>query len=70
MTAIREEPQATATRLPDKSYGRNGDSPGPRPQSLRRNLLWMMTGTMTFGICQWAQLLVIARLGTLKMLGE
>ena len=40
------------------------------PSSLRRNLLWTLTGDGTYAACQWAMLIVIAKLGTPVMVGQ
>ena len=36
---------------------------------LRSNLVWMIVGTVWSGACQWAQLIVLAKLGTVDMVG-
>ena len=38
--------------------------------SLQRNLLWTLTGDGTYAACQWAMLIVIAKLGTPVMVGQ
>src|SRR6185312_7757127 len=41
----------------------------PAPRSLRSNLAWMVAGTVWNGFCQWAMLIVLAKLGTIDMVG-
>src|SRR6185312_11224879 len=41
----------------------------PAPRSLRSNLAWMVAGTVWNGFCQWAMLIVLAKLGTIEMVG-
>ncbi|WP_243337382.1 lipopolysaccharide biosynthesis protein [Anaeromyxobacter soli] len=38
--------------------------------SLRRNVLWTLAGNGVYGGCQWAMLIVIAKLGTPEMVGQ
>jgi O-antigen/teichoic acid export membrane protein len=42
---------------------------GPAAQSLRTNLAWMVVGTVWYGFCQWALLIVLAKMGTVEMVG-
>jgi O-antigen/teichoic acid export membrane protein len=41
----------------------------PAPRSLGSNLVWMVAGTVWNGFCQWAMLIVLAKLGTIEMVG-
>ena len=36
---------------------------------IRSNLVWMIVGTVWSGACQWAQLVALAKLGTVDMVG-
>lgn len=38
--------------------------------SLRRNLQWVLAGNLVYAGCQWAMLVVLARLGTPEMVGD
>ena len=38
-------------------------------QGMRSNLAWMVTGTLWSGFCQWVLLVVLAKLGTVDMVG-
>lgn len=38
--------------------------------SLRSNFVWMLGGNIVFGLCQWAFLVVLAKLGTPEILGK
>lgn len=40
------------------------------PMSLRRNMAWTLAGNVTYAGCQWAQLMVLARLVTPDMVGH
>ncbi len=40
------------------------------PASLRRNFTWTFSGNALYGVCQWAVLSLIAKLGTNEMLGQ
>jgi O-antigen/teichoic acid export membrane protein len=40
------------------------------PLSLRKNFLWNFVGNAVAGACQWAMLMVIAKLGTPEMVGK
>lgn len=50
--------------LPGPAYGVL-----PRSQGLGSNLSWMVIGTFWYGFCQWALLIVLAKLGTVDMVG-
>jgi O-antigen/teichoic acid export membrane protein len=41
----------------------------PANRSLGSNLVWMVAGTVWNGFCQWAMLIVLAKLGTIEMVG-
>ena len=41
----------------------------PANRSLGVNLAWMVVGTVWNGFCQWAMLIVLAKLGTIEMVG-
>lgn len=43
--------------------------PRSSAQSLGANLVWMVTGTFWYGFCQWALLIVLAKMGTVEMVG-
>jgi O-antigen/teichoic acid export membrane protein len=38
-------------------------------QGIRSNLAWMVTGTLWAGFCQWTLLVVLAKVGTVNMVG-
>jgi O-antigen/teichoic acid export membrane protein len=38
-------------------------------QGIRSNLVWMITGTMWSGFCQWVLLVALAKVGTVDMVG-
>jgi O-antigen/teichoic acid export membrane protein len=38
-------------------------------QGIRSNLVWMITGTMWSGFCQWILLVALAKVGTVDMVG-
>jgi O-antigen/teichoic acid export membrane protein len=40
------------------------------PVSLKRNVLWTLAGNAAYGGCQWAMLIVIAKMGTPEMVGR
>ncbi len=43
----------------------------PRPRvSLRRNVLWTFAGNAVYGSCQWAMLVILAKLGTPEVVGQ
>lgn len=43
----------------------------PRPRiSLRRNVAWAFAGNAVYGGCQWAMLIVIAKIGTPELVGR
>jgi O-antigen/teichoic acid export membrane protein len=42
----------------------------PEPLSLRRNFSWTVLGEVTYAGCQWAMLVVLAKLGTPELLGR
>ncbi|HEU5022694.1 MAG TPA: hypothetical protein VFT60_12415, partial [Bryobacteraceae bacterium] len=44
-------------------------APEPAARSLGSNLAWMVVGTVWNGFCQWAMLIVLAKLGTIDMVG-
>ena len=64
-------------RIPDISQvepipqGRSGFERARRParRSLGVNLIWMVVGTVWYGFCQWAMLIVLAKLGTIELVG-
>lgn len=39
-------------------------------RSLRRNVVWTLTGDATYAACQWGILIVIAKLGNAEMVGR
>jgi O-antigen/teichoic acid export membrane protein len=41
-----------------------------RPASLRENTVWSLLGNLTYGLAQWATVSVIARLGSVEMVGQ
>ena len=41
-----------------------------RPLSLRANFLWTLAGNFAYGACQWAMVIVIAKLGTPEAVGR
>ena len=43
---------------------------GPRPLSLRRNFAWTFAGNFVYAACQWGVLMVLAKFGTPKMVGQ
>ena len=55
-----------------KPYGPKG-KPAVSPKSavspIRSNLTWMVAGTVWSGFCQWALLVVLAKFGTVDMVG-
>ena len=54
--------------------------PSPRPAvtavhnpnlfSLRRTFSWAVLGEVGYGACQWAMIVVLAKLGTVEMVGQ
>ena len=42
----------------------------PLVRSLRSNAQWMLLGNVTYGVCQWLMLIVIARVGLPEMVGQ
>jgi O-antigen/teichoic acid export membrane protein len=57
--------------IPAQPAGRSGFERAPEPanRSLGVNLAWMVAGTVWNGFCQWAMLIVLAKLGTIEMVG-
>jgi O-antigen/teichoic acid export membrane protein len=43
---------------------------GPHRLTLRMNFLWTLAGNVVYAACQWGILVVLAKLGTLQMVGE
>lgn len=41
-----------------------------RPLSLRRNFSWTLAGNLVYALCQWATIVVIARLGSPELVGR
>src|SRR5437016_3829268 len=57
----------------NETYSRTAVLPGLRPDemlSLRTNFSWTVTGNVTHAGCQWAALVLLAKLGTPEMLGQ
>jgi O-antigen/teichoic acid export membrane protein len=48
----------------------NEDSQGFLLPSLRRNVLWTLVGNIIYAACQWAMLVVMAKLGSTEMVGH
>jgi O-antigen/teichoic acid export membrane protein len=44
--------------------------PLAQPFSLRRNFSWTLVGNVFYSACQWAMLIILAKLGTPEMVGE
>jgi len=41
-----------------------------QPLTLRRNFSWTLLGNVVYAGCQWAMLVVLAKLGTPEMVGQ
>ncbi|HXE64422.1 MAG TPA: hypothetical protein VN519_12830 [Bryobacteraceae bacterium] len=66
-TSVISPEQAIPGGAASRSERRNARQPAG--QSLGANLIWMVAGTVWNGFCQWAVLIVLAKLGTLEMVG-
>jgi O-antigen/teichoic acid export membrane protein len=50
-------------------YRRQGRETTEGGSGIRSNVVWMVTGNFWSGLCQWALLIVLAKLGTVDMVG-
>jgi O-antigen/teichoic acid export membrane protein len=46
------------------------DQPSKPASVLFSNIAWMLVGNVLYGLSQWAQLVVLAKLGTIEMVGQ
>ena len=45
--------------------------PGDKSKfSLKRNFVWVLSGSLIYSLCQWGLLVTIAKFGTAKLLGQ
>jgi O-antigen/teichoic acid export membrane protein len=61
------------TRVDDDSPVRSvgaAAEPRHRPLSLRHNFSWTLAGNLVYAACQWAMLVVLAKLGTAEKVGQ
>jgi len=67
----RIPPISQVEPIPVEPIGRTGFERAREPanRSLGVNLAWMVAGTVWNGFCQWAMLIVMAKLGTIEMVG-
>jgi O-antigen/teichoic acid export membrane protein len=71
-TVGRTRTVRTATSTPAGSPARGGGPPRdlPRPPPLRHNVAWTMVGNGVYAACQWAILIVIAKLASPETVGQ
>lgn len=50
--------------------GRGGAPASGAAASLRRNVAWTLLGNFTYGACQWAMLILLAKIGTPEAVGR
>jgi O-antigen/teichoic acid export membrane protein len=58
------------TGTSNRTAAPNAPAPPPPTVSLRSNFSWMLAGNAVYGGCQWAVVVVLARLGTSSMVGQ
>jgi O-antigen/teichoic acid export membrane protein len=61
---------STASTDNGRAFGQPRLRSSPHRLTLRVNFLWTLSGNVTYAACQWGMLVVLAKLGTPRLVGE
>ncbi len=70
MTSIDKEQFLDRASHSAQVNGFEGEKPSKPLQVLLANIVWMLVGNVLYGFSQWAQIIVLAKVGTIDMVGS